>query len=233
MENIDTEKLRPRFKFTMNMLSPTDGELILDLGCGEFVVIERLLTSKGSEVVGIDVNRQALRRAKKIIQSDTYTNIYLIASSATILPLKSQCIDKITLLETIEHFQYGMEALCLKEASRVLKKGGVLVLSTPRDSNLLINLLDPHWLTGHRHYKPEVVEKLFAENSFNVNSLLVLGGLLDRIYYLLYLPWHLFWSHLLKRDKEPPMPFYRILCKLAAIDFSKICTHIFLNAVKV
>lgn len=163
------------------------------------------------------------------------SNVYFILASATAQPFKTQSVNKIAMLEVIEHVPKGSEKFVFIEANRVLKDGGLLVLSTPNDSNFLINLLDPQWLVGHRHYKPKILEGLLVHNGFKVQTAQMLGGVLGVLCYLLYLPWHLLWSHLLKR-KVPPLPFQKVVYKLSVLDYSRLgtrSTQIFVKAVKV
>jgi len=232
----DLAELPWRHKLAIAMIGSTNnGTIILDIGCGEFALLERYLISRNCTVVALDLNVQALHKAKSLIQVGAPTNVNFIQAAATALPLKQHSIDKLVMLEVIEHLGLNREEAALKECSRVSKHGGTLVLSTPNYC-LLANLLDPHWLLGHRHYKQQTLKEKIVGSSFRLERTLVRGGMISAFGYIVYLPWHLIWSHLVQRSTEPPFPFQRYLCKLSAQEFlteqRRLGTTIFLRAVK-
>lgn len=129
-----------RFQIGIDMLNPSKGDVILDLGCGEFAVLEKSIACFCDEILALDINPQALMKAK----SNSLFNVHFIGASVAALPFKSKCVNKIAALELIEHLSKEIEGSFFKEAKLVLKESGYLVISTPNDSNVLINLLDPH-----------------------------------------------------------------------------------------
>lgn len=98
---------------------------ILDVGCGVGKIFWKITAGMN---VGIDMSLGALKIASK--KSDS---LY-ICSVAENLPFRRESFDIVLLLEVIEHVD-DQEA-CLAEISRVLKRGGLLILSFPNYCHL-------------------------------------------------------------------------------------------------
>jgi len=81
------------------------------------------------------------------------------AQSIAELGLKSECVSKVTLIETLEHVPPDAADRVLSELNRILKPGGRLVVSVPTP-------LLPRPEKHYRHYEPRelsaVLEKYFT-----------------------------------------------------------------------
>lgn len=94
---------------------------VLDLGCGYDVPMLRMLADKIMSGVGIDL---------QVAQLLDVPNIKLIKSRIdTKLPLKDGEFDVVTAAAVIEHVEYP--ELLLKEAYRVLRPNGRIIVTTP------------------------------------------------------------------------------------------------------
>ena len=102
---------------------------LLDLGCGYEATFLNLISNKIKEGVGMDISVNKDKTSGKIslIKGRVDKNI----------KLPSNHFDVITSLALIEHVQYPNKML--KEAYRLLRKKGVLMLTTPsqRSQHLL------------------------------------------------------------------------------------------------
>lgn len=209
----------------------SEQDIIIDIGCGEFATLEKLLNTCSSfTILALDIDKKALIK----IKNESLTNAHFIMADAKALPFRTICADKVFALELVEHLPEGIELTFFKEVNRVLKEKGYFILSVPNYSVFIINMLDPHWLLGHRHYKLGILKEMLALSGFNVRKVRILGGILDALCYLIYLPHHFFWSHFLKKE-EPPLLFSVVIPKLITIDYSRLGiygTHIFLKAIK-
>jgi len=220
---------------TLNLLEPDEyskHDIIIDVGCGEFAILEKLLSIHVNSpiLLALDIDMQALIKAK----NSSLPNVNFIRADARALPFRSKCVDKVFALELVEHLPKGTELSFFREVSRVLKERGYFILSVPNHSIFIINMLDPHWLLGHRHYRSEVLKEMLIRSGFDVKTVRMLGGILNALCYLIYLPHHLLWSHFLKKE-EPPLPFSTVISKLNALDYSRLgvySTNIFLKAIK-
>lgn len=117
---------RARFIFkNINAHKPVK---VLDIGCGRGYYTK--LTSLFpfvKEIQSIDANPEYVKRAKKNVGNDK--RITIQTGSIYKLPFKDNYFDSIIASEILEHLDDDKKAL--KELYRVLKKGGILLVSVP------------------------------------------------------------------------------------------------------
>lgn len=97
---------------------------ILDVGCGGGF-LTNYLAKKGHQVFGIDLSEKSLEIAKT---SDTTESIHYALASAYELPFPDESFDVVSAMDLLEHVE--KPELVIKEASRVLKKGGLFFFHT-------------------------------------------------------------------------------------------------------
>jgi SAM-dependent methyltransferase len=100
--------------------------MLLDAGCGHGYGSAYLAERGSMDVLGIDSDEDAIAFAKANYQGN---NVMFLSSDVAMLPLKSEVFDSVVSFEVIEHLDDPQ--IFLSEVRRVLKVGGVLVLSTP------------------------------------------------------------------------------------------------------
>jgi 2-polyprenyl-3-methyl-5-hydroxy-6-metoxy-1,4-benzoquinol methylase len=108
-----------------------EGERVLDVGCGEGYFAAEL-ARVGAEVVGIDVAAEPLRRAR---ERHPELDLRQVPAAGT-WPLPDASFDAVWAGEVIEHV--ADTAGWLSEVRRVLRSGGVLLLSTPDHRRLRV-----------------------------------------------------------------------------------------------
>lgn len=96
---------------------------ILDLGCGDAYFEERF----PERFIGIDIE------ATRLSQAHTRGASHLILGSAERLPYHTGAFDGMLMKDVLEHFGLEDAFRVLHEVSRVLKTGGILVLTTWKD----------------------------------------------------------------------------------------------------
>ena len=111
----------------IKVLERIEGETIVDVGCyvGTFVR-EASRRFPDRTVIGVDYSEDNIRIAHLLYPDirDRFRRM-----SVYRLELADASIDCITLQEVLEHLEGA--ALAIKEVNRVLKQGGVLVVSVP------------------------------------------------------------------------------------------------------
>ena len=104
------------------MLKCVEGKKVLDLGCGTGRGIKQLYGLNAGEVYGVDVSEKMLEIAKK-----KFKTANLVLADSEKLPFEYESFDVVTGLFLIVHI--GDLRKTFDEAYRVLKKGGVFILS--------------------------------------------------------------------------------------------------------
>lgn len=148
-----------RHRTTLRMLDPEAGDAILDVGCSAGYFEHHFLRGKVARAVGVDINDAAVRFAQSSV---TGVEFYCCPSNA--LPFEDNSFDKVLFEDVLEHVDD--ETGTLREIKRVLRPGGLLVLSTPND---FLNRLDRNY-PEHRHYSAAKLREMLAAQDFEVQT---------------------------------------------------------------
>lgn len=133
---------------------------LLDIGCGSGRYIY-VLKENGWDVKGVDVGHTNYGRS--VLGLDIYEGNFLDAG------LQPKSFDAVTFWWTLEHM-YDPLAM-LKEAYRVLKKGGVAVIGVPNIDSLEAKIFKRHWfhlfLPKHLYqFSPDSLTKMLHKAGF-------------------------------------------------------------------
>jgi SAM-dependent methyltransferase len=107
---------------------------ILDLGSGEGGTAKIL--SEKNDVVSFDVSTERLQHQVK-------DHFQKVCGDLEFLPFKTAFFDIIILQDVVEHFQ-DKERL-IDSLHLLLKKNGIIYLSTPNKFSIFNVIADPHW----------------------------------------------------------------------------------------
>lgn len=99
------------------------GMSVLEVGCGEGYGTA-LLAGAARHVVGIDYDALTAAHAQR-----TYPQARFVRANLASLPVRSAAVDVVVTLQVIEHVWNHREFL--DECLRVLRPGGMLLVSTP------------------------------------------------------------------------------------------------------
>jgi ubiquinone/menaquinone biosynthesis C-methylase UbiE len=111
-----------RYIFTSNIVKEKQ---VLDIACGEGYG-SNILADFASHVIGVDISDEAILHAKHKYKK---SNLEFKQGSCDEIPLVDSSIDTVVSFETIEH--HDKHEAMLKEIKRVLKPGGILIISSP------------------------------------------------------------------------------------------------------
>jgi ubiquinone/menaquinone biosynthesis C-methylase UbiE len=145
-----------------------DSLKIADVGCGPGFLLACI--SKWfpmAELTGIDQSDELLRVARS--RCKALRTLRGDASSA--LPLQERSVDVVFALHVVEHLVEPTKFL--KEAYRVLRAGGMLVVATPNLEGLGAKLMKQRWIgysdpTHVQLHGPQFWQELLQEAGFDI-----------------------------------------------------------------
>jgi SAM-dependent methyltransferase len=139
----------PRRAFLLEHVQ--SGERVLDLGCGEGDFAAAAAQAGAGEVLGVDVAGEAVRRARARHPALRFER------AEGPLPAGDASFDLVWCSEVLEHVLDT--AALLSEARRVLRTGGVLLVTTPAHGRLRrLGLAVAGW---ERHFDPRGADLRF------------------------------------------------------------------------
>tara|TARA_B100000902_G_scaffold277742_3_gene263569 strand:+ start:5212 stop:5988 length:777 start_codon:yes stop_codon:yes gene_type:complete len=143
-ENVIFQRHLRAYKEALKMISGT----VLEIGCGEgYGIIE--LSEKSNKFIALD--KYFSESIQKTINKDN-----VVFKQLTVPPLTGiddNSIDYVVTFQVIEHIKD--DEVFIEEIYRVLKPGGILILTTP---NLLMSLSRNPWHI--REYHPEGMREI-------------------------------------------------------------------------
>jgi SAM-dependent methyltransferase len=149
---------------------PNANAAIMEIGCSSGFLIKDLVKSfPMSTVVGVDVVKEPLYKLAKVLPGTPLIRFDLLRC-----PLPEQSIDVIVMLNVLEHIEEDVRAL--KNAFKLLKPGGSLVIEVPAGPSLY-DTYDAELHHFRRYSATELKQKLI-DAGFNVARQSHLGFLL-------------------------------------------------------
>jgi SAM-dependent methyltransferase len=140
------------------------GKKVLDIACGEGYGCEIIKNGGAKEVWGADNDSETIERARQ-----KYSGIDFIASEATKTPFADDFFDAVISFETWHHLdEYGK---FIPEISRILKPGGLLILSVPNEKVIYLNPFHKKFLTEFYRvdFNKERIRR-YLKNHFDVEE---------------------------------------------------------------
>jgi ubiquinone/menaquinone biosynthesis C-methylase UbiE len=138
-----------------------------------------------------------------------------IVSDITNIPVETESFDAVMCIEVFEHIPEPIKAV--KEFSRIIKKGGTLIITAPFCS--MTHFAPYHFYTGYNKYW---YEKILVENGFEITDLQYNGN------YFEYLAQEMRRLPEMAKKYAKINPFILILLKIL-IKFNLLFLHIFSN----
>jgi SAM-dependent methyltransferase len=126
---------RRRFAAVTGALPGGRGERALDVGCGWGYNLF-LLGRRGYQPFGIDIVPEDFFAAVSIARANGITAGLTVADMSR-MPFGDGAFAAVTAVETFEHIFRSDREAAIREAYRVLRPGGVLVISTPNYYSLV------------------------------------------------------------------------------------------------
>lgn len=102
------------------------GDKVLDIGCGDGG-LTHIMVERFKSVVGIDMNMGAIESAKK-----RFNDAHFICCLANDIPFADGFFDGVYSFHTLEHLFKNDIKPTLKEISRIVRKGGYILIVVPK-----------------------------------------------------------------------------------------------------
>ncbi len=194
-----------------------EGE-ILDVGLGSGSLSFRLV-ARGFKVKGIDLSAGFVKYVnQKIKEMGIERQLAVRKDDATRLNFENNSFDGIVCGEVLEHIENDF--LAIREMNRVLKKGGICVMTVPANPGLWD--FSDEWAGHYRRYQKSELKALLENNGFKVDRIEFWGFPLVRIYHrFIFLP---LLKRKLNKTREKHGEFYK---KTIFKKFSPWASHIF------
>ncbi len=109
----------------VELLNPGPNSLLLDVGCGSGILIQKLLSlNRDMKLYGLDITLKMVEVAKRKFQNES--NVEITLGSAVKMPYKNSSFDYVTCASSFHHHPNPLQSA--KEMVRVLKPGGKLLI---------------------------------------------------------------------------------------------------------
>jgi ubiquinone/menaquinone biosynthesis C-methylase UbiE len=137
-------------KDVLDLAGVAPGHRVLDIGCGtgtQAIAIDRRVRPGGS-VIGVDISENMLTVARRKARRAGVGILFQDADAAR-LPFEDGLFDIVTITTVMHMVPPDRRQLCLDEVSRVLRRGGRLLIidyaGDPRERN--------HWSAKHGRHR--------------------------------------------------------------------------------
>lgn len=127
---------------------------VLDVGCGLGYGSE-IIKNTTNQIIGIDIDKESIDYARK--NYGDFAN-FLVYDGKKI-PFPDEHFDLVCSLEVIEHIDKNYHEAFYNEIKRVLKKGGILVISTPNRNFFIKKIMKTFgWKNPYHKYEYSLSE---------------------------------------------------------------------------
>ena len=134
----------------------------VDLGCGRGEWLE-ILKQNGFAARGCDVSEEMLKECEKnALEAKNQGAIEFLSE------LEDSSLALVSAFQLVEHLEFSELCELIKQARRVLKDGGILILETPNPENLRVATLNFYLDATHvKPIPPMLLEYLCEFEGFN------------------------------------------------------------------
>lgn len=121
--------LSRRLRQALRVAEVTSGVQVLDVGYGRGEIL-RHCAQLGARVWGVDYSPIAARMASELTRGEVGKRVGVYLADAKLLPFPDTFFDRVLMFDLVEHLHPWELDRALREARRVLRPGGRLVIHT-------------------------------------------------------------------------------------------------------
>lgn len=161
----------PTYDVVLNLIRQIppkkQGLMILDAGCGNGLLLGMFPRKLVRRYIGMDISKDAITQAKGTFKGRKDISFKL--ESCTKLSLPSRSVDLVVSVGMLQYLTEAERRKFLREARRVLRPGGHLILTCLSD-HLIYRVMDLYGLfSPHGCVKREELMKDLSRNGFKVD----------------------------------------------------------------
>jgi ubiquinone/menaquinone biosynthesis C-methylase UbiE len=134
--NFDTLGYLEKMLLKQHGLKPSN--FLIDVGCGSGRLLSQLTCKDIKQYLGTDISEALLENCRQFLASEAW-KVQVV--DACEIPSQNNVADFVCMFSVITHLLHQQSYLYFKEAARVLKSGGTLILSFLEFRHL------GHWVT--------------------------------------------------------------------------------------
>lgn len=204
-----------RLKMAFDLLSKCNGRRVLDEGCGDGSLEQHFVDR---DVIGLDISGLTLKNAK-----ESAPHAEFIQADIRNPPLKDECVDIVAMIAVLGGVPRGEEVIAFREAKRLLRRKGYLILLVSQKRQLYSLLVPDRLFSGWRwrHFDPQLLQRQLQEVGFDIHNILFTAGILSLTINYANFFWDSFWyllAHkIIRRLHELPLPSF--INKLLGLEF--------------
>jgi len=126
-------------------------KIVLDSGCGNGYGAKYLAENGANFVFGVDIDKKIIKKCEKRYRN--VNNLSFVHCDSTTLGFESEFFDVVVSMEVIEHIQNYRKYL--NEICRVLKRGGLFIISTVNKNIFSPGLKNPIMVNHVKEFYPK------------------------------------------------------------------------------
>lgn len=147
-----------------------ENKIVLNEGCG-FPIDEILFSPYAEKWITVDFSQEIIKRVNEIIKVFNLKNVEINYGDIRQLQYPNNCFDIILSFSTIDHIWDENERLkTFKEANRVLKPGGIFIISVPVSDKSCFIQLSEHPGSKYYSFERNEIKYLCLINNFIIEK---------------------------------------------------------------
>jgi len=163
---------RPMYNETIRLLLLSNEERILDIGCGNGYVLNMIAKKYNGTFTGIDLSKSIIESAMKRNRSFVKAGkMAFFAQDLSAMSFADESFSRVYAINTV-YFWDNLGAV-MKEVSRILKPGGILVNSLYSNDTLE---QFTHTRIGYKRFSKQKLVEAGVKAGFSVQTVPILSG---------------------------------------------------------